>query len=311
MKKISLSLFFLSAALALPAQQEFAPIGAVWHFQRYEFFHSPWTPIRFYRIESVGDTLIQGRLCRKLHTNEPITCTWRREVEFVHQQGDTVWLYDQDRETFEVLYNFGAQPGDSWTMELVQEMSNMPITLTVGVDSIASITINGVSLRQLFASYTLHTPEYTSDCFPFNGAFTELLGAENYLYYFWQFEIGPICDTPYPGGLRCYYDPNIGAFNTGLAPGCEWIGVSVRDLSDTPEHIRVFPNPTADVLTIENLRAGPLDFSVWDVHGRIVLRGQSTPGHTEVATGHWPGGVYVIRFEERGKGVGRLRVVRK
>jgi hypothetical protein len=120
MKKTLLSLFFLSSALALSAQQEFAPIGAVWYHNENPFLILlPGHIWQHYRAESVADTVVLGRNCRKIVKNMAVICTSFDTVMLVHQHGDTVFLYDARLNDFQVLYNFGAQPGDTWTMESI------------------------------------------------------------------------------------------------------------------------------------------------------------------------------------------------
>lgn len=309
MRHLTFTLALLLSAGTLAAQPEFAPIGAVWYYHKYEFFQFPWVPIKFYRIEATGDTLIQGRSCSILETSDPIDCTRRRNKEYVSQQGDTIWLYDQDTEAFQLLYNFGAQPGDTWTIDLVQVLSEMPLTVTIRVDSISTVNIAGTSLRRYYASHKIDSPEWEGEFYPFPFPFTELLGAEPYLFYIWTFEIGPLCDTAYPRGLRCYYDPNFGSYETGIAPFCNWIGVPVRETLSEPEGVRVFPNPVSDRLHIENLRGAALAFELMDLHGRTLRRGISADFRTEVSVAQLPAGVYQMVFREGTRPVGRTRVV--
>jgi hypothetical protein len=309
MKHFTFTLALLLSVHSLCAQSEFAPIGAVWHYHKYEFFQFPWTTIKYYRIEAIGDTLIQGRSCRILETSDPVDCTRRREREYVHQQGDTIRLYDPDAEIFQIMYNFGAQAGDTWTIDLIQMLSEMPLTLTIRVDSITTVNIAGTSLRRYYASQKTQSPEYESDFYPFEYPFTELLGAERYLFYTWEFEKGPLCDTSYPRGLRCYYDPNFGYYETGIAPFCNWIGVPVREMLSEPEGVRVFPNPASRTLHIENLREEALAFDLMDLHGRTLRRGISADFRTEVSVEQLPAGVYQIVFREGTRPIGRTRVV--
>ncbi len=309
MRHQTFTLALLLSAAWLAAQSEFAPIGAVWHYHKYEFFQFPWTTIKFCRIESTGDTLIQGRACRILETSDPIDCTRRRNKEYVSQQGDTIWLYDQDSEEFQLLYNFGAQPGDTWTIDLIQVLSETPLTVTIRIDSVSTVNIAGASLRRYYASSKIQSPEENGDFYPFEFPFTELLGAESYLFYTWSFEIAPLCDTAYPRGLRCYYDPNFGSYETGIAPFCNWIGVPVREMLTEPEGVRVFPNPVSDMLHIENLRPTALAFNLLDLHGRVLRSGLSTGIRTEWSVEQLPAGVYQIVFREGIRLIGRVRVV--
>lgn len=311
MKKTLLSLSFLSSALALSAQHEFAPIGAVWHHNEVPFLILlPTYVLQHYRAESVADTVVLGRNCRKIVKNMIVGCTSFDTVMLVHQHGDTVFLYDARLNDFQVLYNFGAQPGDTWTMDLVQRFTNEPRELTIRVDSVSVININGLDLRQQFTSSRLVTPHDTLDFSP-GGTIpiTEKIGLHHYWLYQYPYELAPICDIPVPAGLRCYYDPEFGLYETGIAPYCDWVGTNTRESLAEPEGVRIFPNPAAGAFTVENLRAKPLAFDVMDMQGRTVLRGHTAGYRTETGIGALSPGVYSVVFREDGQPVGRIRLV--
>jgi len=312
MKKILLSLSLLLGTASLSAQQEFAPIGAVWHYNEYPFFFFPFAQIGYYQIESVADTLIQGRMCRKLIKNHPVLCTGEHLAEFISQEGDTVYYYNWELQEFGILYNFSALPGDMWLIRTQQYRFDGTTgpetdTLVVAVDSVSEITINNAVLKRQFVSLT---PIWNwEDSTPRRAIFTEGTGAENYLLYQWFMWVGELCDTPYPGGLRCYYDPAIGLYETGAAPWCDWVGVSARESVAEPQGIRLFPNPAARAFTIENLRTHPVYFDVFDGQGRAVLRGQSTALRSEVGTATLPPGMYHIAFREGDRWIGTLKLM--
>jgi hypothetical protein len=310
MKKTLLSLFFLSSTLALSAQHEFAPIGAVWHHNEGPFLILlPEYILQHYRAESVADTVVLGRNCRKIVKNMAVICTSFDTVMLVHQHGDTVFLYDTRLNDFQVLYNFGAQPGDTWTMELLEQVSYNILMLTVRVDSVSVVNINGLDLRQQFVSFQVTSPEYTGDFYPSGIPITEKIGFHHYWLYQYAYELGPICDVAQPIGLRCYYDPEFGLYETGIAPYCDWVGTSTREPLAEPEGVRIFPNPAAGAFTIENLRAKPLAFDVMDMQGRTVLRGHTAGYRTETGIGALSPGVYSVVFREDGQPVGRIRLV--
>lgn len=297
MKKALLSLSFVFAvAGSLAAQTEFAPIGAVWHYTGREIF-SPNTT--FLRLESVGDTVVMNRSCRKLEGHFFFNMPHFGAL-FLHQQGDSVLFYNPDLEDFELLYDFNAQPGFTWTHTKVYPLSMETATRQYRVDAVSTVVINGRTLRKLQVARSTE-----SGFAPF-ADIVETIGSEYYLMYSFYLFAGSAFDATYPDGLRCYYDPAFGLYETGLAASCE--ALSADALSE-PEGIRVFPNPVSDVLHIENLRPTALAFDLLDLHGRVLRSGLSAGIHTEWSVGQLPAGVYQIVFREGIRLVGGTRVV--
>lgn len=304
MKKTLLSLLFLSAALALPAQQEFAPIGAVWHYSAN--IYSLQTPLIFLRLEAVSDTVVQGRICRKLaQTN---IFGWPDSCFYLHQQGDSIWFYNPSVDDFDLLYAFNAQPGDEWTHRAPGTPFSPPTERSFRVDAVSMTTINGRELRRLHISSLPH--DYY---LPISTEVVDVIGSFHFLLYSFDSFTGMLFDGvyegPWPTGLRCYSDPELGMYETGIASSCEWQGTSTREALAEPEGIRVFPNPAAGAFTVENLRPGLVSFDVIDLHGRAIWRGQSAGGRTEIAAGLLAPGMYHLAFREEGRWIGRVRVV--
>lgn len=296
MRHLTFTLALLLSVYSLCAQFEFAPIGAVWHYTGREIF-SPNTT--FLRLESVGDTVVMNRPCRKLEGHFFFNMP-HFGVLFLHQQGDSVLFYNPDLEDFELLYDFNAQPGFTWTHTKVYPLSMETATMQYRVDAVSTVVINGRTLRKLQVARSTE-----SGFAPF-ADIVETIGSEYYLMYSFYLFAGPAFDATYPDGLRCYYDPAFGLYETGLAASCEALSA---DALTEPEGIRVFPNPVSDVLHIENLRPTALAFDLLDLHGRVLRSGLSVGIRTELSVEQLPAGVYQIVFREGIRLIGRVRVV--
>jgi hypothetical protein len=314
MKKTLLLSVCLTGVFSVAAQQEFAPIGAVWHYHEVPFFYSPFTYVTYLSIESVADTMIGDQPCRKLIKNKPVDCTGDHETEFVYREGDKVFFYNWAFGEFDLLYDFGAQAGDSWMMRTRRyylfEPDEGQDTATafnrIIVDSVSQVVVNGFTLRQLH----IHWETGVFLCNPGPIVFMERVGDLYYMLYQWELWIGSLCDTPRPVGLRCYYDPEMGLYETGLAPFCDWVGVSTKEAIGTPEGIRVFPNPASDFLTLENLRQSTVSYRMYDSQGALVLHGQLLLGQKSLAVNHLPPGAYHVVFTGPAGLLGRLSWVR-
>lgn len=307
MKKTLLLSVCLVGMFSVRAQQEFAPIGAVWHYHENPFFYSPFTYVRYLSIESVADTMIGDRLCRKLVKNRPVYCTGNHDAEFVYQQGDQVFFYNWAFGEFDLLYDFAAQAGDSWVMRTrryyFDELQDTTTEFNrIIVDSVSQVVINGLNLRQLHVHW--ESGEFICSIGPI--VFLERIGDLQYLLYQWELWIGGICDTPRPAGLRCYYDPVMGLYETGLAPFCDWVGVSTHEPLGAPEGIRVYPSPASHFLTMENQRHTTVHYRIYNYQGRMMQSGELAGGRQNISIDHLPAGAYHFVFANEDGLLGRL-----
>ena len=101
MKKLYFTtLILLALALNGMAQNSFAPQGAEWYFNRSSFMGSP---IAYYHMEVLGDTLIQGHRCSII---TPQYLGGNGNEQFVYEEGRKVYWYNQTLQAFTTLYDF-------------------------------------------------------------------------------------------------------------------------------------------------------------------------------------------------------------
>lgn len=244
--------------------QNFAPVGAKWHYTTGGFI-SP--EIGFFSFESVLDTLIDGRECRRIAGS-----TGCFEIsEYVFDRNDSVFFYHPAREEFCLLYDFGASVGDIWTVYHVFGDSSVVL-----VDSLGTLEVDGQTLR------IVHTSPMHSGEIYFWGTFIERIGG--------IFPVIGFCD-PSPDGLRCYEDTVISLHQGPY--DCEEIISSTEAVSNSD--IRVYPNPFTDYLQI-NLPATvqSAGYVVSTVDGRAIMQGKLDGSSLNLA--HLPQGVYVLNL---------------
>lgn len=252
------------------AAQEWAPIGARWHYTESFSF---WNPIvrDYIKIESVKDTVVAGKVCRKLTKRHNIGCSDRPDTEFMYAENNQVFIYDMNFSSFQILYDFGASQGDSWVI-LVKDLDPPEDvdTLIVSVDSTNQTIINGISLKQLFVTYNFRN-EAISD-YTYNSTIVESIGDLSYMFHYhpeWAFT----CDANFSKGLRCYEDSFIGLYETGIADSCEYIKLwdGNEDIENPP--ITIYPVPADEVLLVNIEQNISLQFRIFNLTGKVVLTG--------------------------------------
>ena len=209
--------------------QEWAPIGAKWHFN--------YTGTSYSVFESTGDTIILGKTCRKIEKSKDYHYWGNRPLmEFTFYSNDSVYFYDQNFPGFYLLYDFNASPGDSWYYQFPGESHTGDIdSIKVIVDSVDMVTINSYSLKRLYIHYDTVNFEWTDDCFLLcdkQSSIIQYLG--DTLNMFNTFTMDEVeLDAEFPGVLRCYDDPIIGHYETGIVDSCTWVNTLDIQASST------------------------------------------------------------------------------
>lgn len=227
MKK-QILLLIISTFIIFPLTKatDFAPVGATWYYTEHFFMGFPDPEEDYIQFKSEKDTLIYGELCRKITKRHKILCNDRPDVEYVFTRNDTVFYFDNDVNDFQILYDFNAEKGDSWTVQVSNSDS-----ITVVVDSIGQTYINGKSLKKWFVRYVCseNNVHHQGES---EAVIVETIGDLSYLFNIGGYWFTP-CDGNSSGGLRCYMDDEIGYYTTGISETCDdVISFYFADISD-------------------------------------------------------------------------------
>ncbi len=159
-----------------------------------------------------------GFLVAKLVKRHLIACNGRPDSEYVFSRNDSVFLYNQDFNEFQVFYDFNSEKGDSWQFRIL-EYDQFIDTVNVFVDSTSVSNINGTDLRTFYVTYNIYDE---NSSYSYSSVLIEGIGDIQYL-----FNIVPLssraCDGNYSKGLRCYEDNILGLYSTGIADSCDQI----------------------------------------------------------------------------------------
>lgn len=226
--------------------QDFAPVGSIWHFTNYET-SAPY-PLGYLKIECIGDTVLLGKTCRHLKKTKVQSngVSVSEKDEFIYNSGDTVYVYVPD-DNFYILYNFNAQPGDTWTTSAFDMYNDIYAESTHLVDSIATTLINGQLLKQLFVrtteGYLTFLGEYGAN--QDLAIISEKIGDSEYMfpqnYGLWDIDLRI--------GLRCYSDSEFGEYNSGIVEDCEMLVSDTKEILEDYK-IEIYPNPANDEVQV-------------------------------------------------------------
>ena len=268
----------------ISSSQTWAPVGAKWS---YTLRFATSGDIDTLVIRSIGDTTIQGKPCRILHKSA-VTCDVRLANEYMYSDSGKVFFFDNSRSKFQMLFNINAAISTSWVIYFRDLPNNDSVV--VKVDSVFTTTINGIVLKEIHVSY----PNCSS---PWNiegsGRIIENIG-DTYYMFPW---VSGVCDDDFGGPLRCYDDPVIGHYETGMAPSCDFRNVAINE--KRLNEVKIYPNPVTRAVTIETANEpnpGKDYVEIDDLFGREIFVTSLSGTNSFVDLSQQPLGVYLLKI---------------
>lgn len=227
-------------------RNEWAPIGAEWHFDNKLQLPRDIHGYTHYKV--LKDTMVNSKLARMIDM---------QVVRFngTIQATDTLYTYEENSKVYFLIngkfsmgYDFGAQVGD--TIKLQSDVFNCDSVSPIIVDSIKWINVNGVQLKEQFVSYKLLSKRYNNQ--KISEAFTEKIGYYKDLIYHPDYYIGDSFVYPY---LRCYQDQSISYISElwqARYPNasCDAL-ITAIDEKVSNHMVKIYPNPTNGIIHIE------------------------------------------------------------
>jgi len=260
--------------------------GAVWHYNYSELFGGG-----FIKITYTEDTLINGQQCQKLipikymftldqYSNIVFLGTINLPTEYTYSSGDTVFYYKNNQ--FYTLYNFGAQPGDSWNLG-VDTNQFLCTDSYAHVDSIGTINFNSSVYRWISLS------NINNSSVGLSGKIVERFGAfQSYL-----FPVENNCDSTIAVefdmiSFSCYEDSTFSLYNVS-SNDCEYL-LSINDNNNQKSNPLIYPNPTTGIIEVHynNIRS----IEVYNSIGNKVFDNKTK---NTIDLSFEPNGIYLIR----------------
>lgn len=305
MKKITFTLLFATLGL-FAFGQDFAPVGTEWYYtQRWAFSGD----VGYFFFTSEKDTIIEGKICQEIVKEEKIICNDRPDTEYLFTSNDTVYFFDTAFNEFQIMYVFDAQPSDSWIIKIKDSPLNTD-TVTVYVDSISTTSINGEDLKTLHVTYSLDYD--TLFTIMYHSVIIEKLGDLTYLFN-WAPKWAATCDYNWSPGIRCYEDPFLGFYTTGVYDSCShesvWIDVGVEDQNSFTQSIEVFPNPVKDLVNIQVKNLHTYSIELRDIQGRLVRSKMANNELSQLDLTEVERGIYFVIVREEGVLIGSEKVM--
>ena len=254
--------------------QEFAPIGAEWHYGIKQF-----STEGYVRIKSLSDTIIDGTSCKIIEKRcflydhlDGIEKEFVKGQEYIAQIGDSIMLYRFGR--FYKLYDFTVETGDtvsfpgSYSFEADEFVTfgdsiGKAVVIGKGVSEIDGLELKYYDLRKVDNSAWA----FDQDFYQGYARICEKIGnLSGYLFPEQQL----IADYFEGGTLRCYSDNETSTINFST-PYVECDYFHAVD-ENTVESLTVYPNPFKERLIVELPTEDRYTVLVYDTFGRTLIK---------------------------------------
>jgi hypothetical protein len=282
------------ASLLIPfvmLSQSWISDNAVWHYGYFNLMEAG-----FDKIEYVSDTVIGGHQCEYLqvtrHRYYSTGGGWipagvnTLDPQFTYFSNDTVYYWNNSK--FDILYYFGAQPGDNWSLGVDTNMLSCSESI-VNVDSIGTIELNGEIYRWVSVSPEPNSSSYLS------GKIVERFGAyETYLFPLMQ-----CCDSNIivefdVFDFQCFEDDEFNLVKVGVDDCDNPLAVGIDE--EVSPKIYIGPNPTNGYLlvNISDKETGTL--SVYNSLGAEIESERITEEQLVIDLSGQPEGIYFLKY---------------
>lgn len=287
MKKILLGFSLFLFLLQLPAQVTFCPPGAKWNYSFYDGYYDG--AVFNEAVSYVNDSLVDNDSVKVLRHNwffKSFSPLGGNGKTYLKQNGDTVFMKNAwTNHQWQILYNFAALPGQSWT-NVFPGIAHYTTT----VNSVNTVTIGGLSLKQLQVSYSnyLAIPFMSATSVPYQGLITERLGSDGFIFNYF---CGVNTHGPSLEHYLCYTDNQMGLQSFTDRP-CNYSNLNDLNEWGNTLSLKIYPNPINDKLTIQSDET--LVFSLIDIKGCQVL--PPTPYNKTINTAELRPGIYFLQL---------------
>ena len=240
--------------------------------------------ITYQHLQCVGDTTINEERPKVIvRSNTQYDRDEHTEVthEYVYEENGVVYWWNSTLGKFTVLYDFGAEVGDEWTIEVGNE------TITTKVYETDLQYINGIPYKRL----TIADP---SNVFSGN-----LLGSIGHQTSFFPEKLMSKGKEYHVNGLRCYWLDNELIYKIG-DEDCDAIYNEWHNgVDETTEDadFAVYPNPANNVLFVETVCTPSLPnqtYRITNLVGQTILSGSINTETQQIDIKELPSGMYFI-----------------
>ncbi|MBR5061273.1 MAG: leucine-rich repeat domain-containing protein, partial [Prevotella sp.] len=259
--------------------------GSEWY---YEILNEDGS-ITYQHLQQSADTTVNDKTVTVIiRTNTLYDKGRHQEVtrEYIYEEDNVVYWWNNELMEFTVLYDLGAQQGDSWVIKVGTE------TLSMYVDAVEQYYYDGRLFKMLVVSDEQDL---------FSGIIVCGIG---HLTSFFPERLMTRGEKYRVEGIRCYWREGDLVFKYGDRD-CDEVyeqyhfGIEEDGPSTGSGTFAVYPNPTDGTLFVQTLHATslPTEYRIINMMGQTVLTGSLNAETQQIDVSNLPQGMYFITVE--------------
>ncbi len=304
MKKLIVLGFILFWTFSSKAQMYATP-NSEWYYSRISINGPSYSQI------TLGGTItINSQVCRQLnyfnktffYSSGTTYTTSQIPYRYVYENNKVVYLYNQNTNNFDTLYNYNAAIGSKWLLPAIYTNTFFtPCNRTIlTVIDTGHATISGVNLKWLKTD--------VDTIYERIGFLTK---------YYFQYDN---CTSPYDynegGYLRCFNDNQIINYNkTGNVCNYLYSSVSVKE-NNINNYFKIYPNPFNSVINLEfygfsENSATIFEFKIVNTLGQVVQTSNIQNQTTALNISNLKIGIYFLQVFNNKKLIGTRKIVKE
>lgn len=292
MKRVFLSLVLFSICFGTKSQVVFCPPGAQWSYNYFIMFYSG---LFNDKVSYIGDTTLTGVLTKKLLSKRFYTACnnpWKGKITYLQQRGDTIFFMNNYTNGWQVFINYAATQGQGWKTSYKQDDGSIS-TYTFLVQSVSTITLNGISLKSLSVLTTFTRTQFSTNTYTYNMTVNERIGYNSIFFFPFDNKNDGFCDSDYATDFLCYTDNNFGTYQTGTND-CDYRTVGINEIDKDKISLSVFPNPVSYNLNLNSESETPVNLILTNVLGETVMQRENFNPSESLDVSAFPRGVYFL-----------------
>lgn len=204
-------------------------------------------PDHYQATFGITETTFAGKACAKMDMdNFPFMCFPVSSPYYFYESNDSIFFATGVDSTFQLAFDFNAQPGDSWTYNVPVEMTNSVENFQVNVLAVNEMDIDGNTVKELVLTYiNLSLPPHSVEIYPEEISVLEFIGAIPGFFI----PLGRISACDYETGLQiqCFESPTLQYTNPEFG-SC----ILALPSANSPVKLKIYPNPARDYINIHS-----------------------------------------------------------
>lgn len=261
-------------------EPNYPEIGTEWYYEIINVNGS----VTYQYLECVADTTIgstRPKVIIKSNTLYDKDLYTKVTHEYVYSEDGIVYWWNKQSQSYTTLYDFNANVGDQWTINVGTH------SITMLVDEVNNVEYNGATYRVLsvrdaddiFSGDIICGIGHTTSFFP-----EKMLNNRD-------FDVD---------GMRCYWHFGEELLQFGEVD-CDEIYNNYNDVAENDATgFEVYPNPANNTITIvgSDRECLPMEFTITNMTGQIIMTGVVSSDNHQVNVKELPTGIYFIKIGE-------------